>query len=398
MNQQRSRRFRAAQESIEKAAEEAKIRLELGMGIDQSTNSKERFDSNCITPGTPFMSRLAEALRYFVAARLQSEPGWEKLKIILSDASIPGEGEHKIMDFIRRQRTSPKHNPNTRHVLYGLDADLIMLGLATHEPHFKILREDVFAREQNARSCFICGQEGHFANECTGSIFVAHLTLSGKPKEKAGDFDEKSVWTPKPFIFLHINVLREYLEFELNIPGAPMAFNLERAIDDWVFMCFFVGNDFLPHLPSLEIREGFQHLCFAYFSVSLTNEMFSGAIDSLISIYKKITKNVGGYLTCNGDVNLSHTLEIMEELGRVEDATFQDRRESLFILHTFHIQRNFASAKTSVDENPGIKWMTTRSPPPFRRRQMSCLVCLLMQCPCKTNPRCWRHRVRTRQN
>ncbi|OCF56430.1 5'-3' exoribonuclease 2 [Kwoniella mangroviensis CBS 10435] len=301
MNQQRSRRFRAAQEAADKAEEKREaIKMFEAMGhtVSEETQNQKHWDTNAITPGTPFMDLLSISLKYWVSHKLSTDPGWKNLKVILSDSSVPGEGEHKIMDWIRRQRSHSTWDANTSHVIYGLDADLIMLSLATHEPHFRVLREDVFAQgNKGPQPCKNCGQTGHLTANCIGEKKAKdpNIVEVAKPVD------------PKPFIFLDVSCLREYLAVELNVPGVPFPFDHELAIDDWIFMIFFVGNDFLPHLPSLEIREG--------------------AIDVLLKIWRAELPRMGGYLTNHGKVNLDRAQVILEGLAKNEDEIFQKRKE-----------------------------------------------------------------------
>lgn len=172
-----------------------------------------------------------------------------------------------------------------------------MLSLATHEPNFRVLREDVFSKDNvSSSACRNCGQEGHYAARCTNA---------------KAEVVKPASTTKTPFIFLDVPILREYLEVELDVPNAPFPFSFERALDDWVLLIFFVGNDFLPHLPSLEIREG--------------------AIDTLLKIWRAELPRMGGYLTDNGHLVLSRVQVILEGLALREDDIFRRRRESAYI-------------------------------------------------------------------
>eukprot|EP01124_Arcella_intermedia_P025596 TRINITY_DN4605_c0_g1_i3.p1 TRINITY_DN4605_c0_g1~~TRINITY_DN4605_c0_g1_i3.p1 ORF type:complete len:1216 (+),score=334.68 TRINITY_DN4605_c0_g1_i3:25-3672(+) len=121
MNQQRMRRF---------------------MSAEDKKKHNLPFDSNSITPGTEFMQKVSVWLKNYIKTRVSSHPAWQKVAVLFSGSEIPGEGEHKLLAFIRSLKSFPGYNPNTRHIFYGMDADLIFLGLSTHEPYFSILREE----------------------------------------------------------------------------------------------------------------------------------------------------------------------------------------------------------------------------------------------------------------
>jgi 5'-3' exoribonuclease 1 len=89
------------------------------------------------------MVRLQQQLIWFVHKKVTEDANWQNIQIVLSGHSVPGEGEHKIMEYIRLARAQEDYNPDVRHCLYGLDADLVMLGLLSHDPHFCLLREEV---------------------------------------------------------------------------------------------------------------------------------------------------------------------------------------------------------------------------------------------------------------
>uniref|UniRef100_A0A4W6BRE4 5'-3' exoribonuclease 1 n=1 Tax=Lates calcarifer TaxID=8187 RepID=A0A4W6BRE4_LATCA len=261
MNQQRGRRFRSAKEA------EDKIKKALDKGEVLPTEA--RFDSNCITPGTDFMARLQEQLKYFVHNKVSTDKLWQNVKVYLSGHETPGEGEHKIMEFIRSENAKPGHNPNTRHCLYGLDADLIMLGLTSHEPNFSLLREEV--------------------------------RFGGKKSQKRITAPEETT-----FHLLHLSLMREYIDYEFselrNQIGSD--YDLERIIDDWILMGFLVGNDFIPHLPHLHINHD--------------------ALPLLYKTYISVLPSLGGYLNENGHLNLTNFEKYLEKLSEFDREHFSE--------------------------------------------------------------------------
>jgi len=317
-------------ELFDKDYEDFIASIQSSKSIDEEAEISSSFHSNSITPGTPFFERCTEHIQEFIKRKIHSDPRWAHLTIIFSGPRTPGEGEHKIMDFIRTQKNKKDYNPNTRHCLFGQDGDLIMLGLATHEPHFALLREEVvFDQKRRERSLDLLKAAKLKSLEQEAAALAASIDdgsgTSGQDMPPISN-EELSVSIDSymhnsNFELLHMSILRDYLAYEFEtkdvVPTSP--FELEQTIDDFVFMTFFVGNDFLPHMPAIDIADE--------------------AFDLLFYVYKrnrwKWLKGSKGkiksypYLTRSGEIVSGHRLEMfLSYLGKHEDPYYDNKQRT----------------------------------------------------------------------
>ena len=262
MNQQRARRFR---KNTNITNEELEVIKEKGLDISN------QFNSDVISAGTKFMFDLTTYIKDFILKKKKSDENWAKIEIILTGADVPGEGEHKILEYIRNFKSSDKYIKNVRHCIYGLDADLVMLALISHEPNIVLLREDTILQKKKQK---LLKQKG------------IELRVDEKNEE--------------PYEFFLISVLREYLELEFHDIKKKLKFefNMERIIDDFIFLCFFIGNDFLPNLYSFSIE--------------------TGAMDYLFEFYKDCLPDLDGYITEQGRIDFSRAKKIFNLLAKKE--------------------------------------------------------------------------------
>ena len=210
MKQQRLRRFKSISDNMLFDSIRRKHNKEIPM----------YWNNSAITPGTEFMLNLTNKIIEWMKEYSKTQ----KLEIIFSPSNIPGEGEHKLLEFIRN---NIKINKKFSYAIYGLDADLIFLALATNLDSIYLMREGKMMDNKDMSE---------------GFNFVSIKIM----KECIVDT-------------FHKELIKN--EMEEIIPSLDN----NRLIDDFIFICYMTGNDFIPHLPSLNI--------------------YSGAIDTLIEKY-----------------------------------------------------------------------------------------------------------------
>ena len=111
-------------------------------GDESDEEDLELLGTMNLTPGTEVMEHISEILQYYIALRMSTDPAWKKLAVIYSSHRCPGEGEHKIIDYLRESIANGTYDCEDRTLCYGSDADFILLAMTLHQTNVSIIRKD----------------------------------------------------------------------------------------------------------------------------------------------------------------------------------------------------------------------------------------------------------------
>ena len=280
LEQQRSRRYKSwYQNEISK--------------IIFKKEKEDVWNTTAITPGTNFMTELNS----MVTEHFNTE-SYSRLKvdkIFVSGSNKVGEGEHKIFNYIR---VNPNKHLTETTIIYGLDADLIMLSIN----HLPICPNIYLFRETP-----------HFIQSIDSSL------------------------EPESNYYLDIPELTNAIISYMNNDRELTLEQQKNKVYDYIFLCFFLGNDFLPHFPAINIR--------------------TGGVDKMVNAYKATIGNTDEYITDGKIINWNNLRKVVLFLANLEEE---------FIIKE-HRSRNNKEKYLLPENTPEEKYKKFESTPLYER-------------------------------
>lgn len=291
INQQRSRRFGYANNYKHAVYQKYKIPY------------NDTWSNIVITPGTEFMHKLhLEIKKYYTNKIASNTDKAVTYKMIYDSYHTPGEGEHKILQHIKKY----SNNDNKSIIIYGMDADLIFLAMASKMNSIYLLRESAEIKKLDNEIT------EEFKDNVEQELLFANI-----------DYAKQSI---NDYIKTHIKKMNDYYTSGTNMYNDNQdnqnktnndknnnknLYNTNNEFcDDYIFICYFLGNDFLPHLPSVDIKiNGMSFVLNSYLKA------YESQNQNLI-IFDEKTKKI--------KINDSFLTEFIQILANEEETFFKD--------------------------------------------------------------------------